>query len=151
MKKLNQDLKNEATLFATKYSNSEYNFDFSENSLKCLDDLIEGQRQEAIQTEFSEISEDLNSLLFLSAFYLGEVIKQTVPGKWIEKDSEVFLKLDNGFIVNPVGKVFKRFYEGSEESTHGLFVAFTNKRIIDNIRRLGKIAPGTPVEITLHH
>jgi|SRR5215813_1083481 len=92
--------------------------DYSVKSLQALDDIIERLRGEGVSTE------QIGETLFAFGCYVGEVFVRSVGGKW-RLASETGMRDFAGFIivvdlgadnvVNPIGKVFKRFENGIED------------------------------------
>lgn len=149
MKSLNQDFKAIAKTFSSSYSNHNYNFDYTERSIKQLDDLIEEKKKETNCSGPLDLSNEARAFLFQAGVYLGEVIKKKTKGTWTHTDEGIMLKLKS-FIIQPVLKAFKRFYEGKEESVYGFYLAFTNEVILaEQIKNMGEIPTGTPIQINV--
>ncbi len=101
--------------------------DYGPASLKRLDviidDLRRDQRFEALQT-----------LLFSLGCYVGEVLVRHAGGRWRTTEelglgkvasSPIAVEMPDGRGCNPVGRVYKRFQKGREESLAGFFQAMT--------------------------
>jgi len=101
--------------------------DYSPASLKRLDviidDLRRDQRFEALQT-----------LLFSLGCYVGEVLVRHAGGRWRTTEelglgkvasSPIAVEMPDGRGCNPVGRVYKRFQKGREDSLAGFFQAMT--------------------------
>jgi hypothetical protein len=101
--------------------------DYSPASLKRLDaiidDLRRDQRFEALQT-----------LLFSMGCYVGEVLVRHAGGRWRTTQelgmgqvasSPIAIEMPDGRGCNPVGRVYKRFQKGREDSLAGFFQAMT--------------------------
>jgi hypothetical protein len=99
--------------------------DYSPASLKELDtivdDLRRDQRFEALQT-----------LLFSMGCYVGEVLVRHAGGRWRTTEelgmgavasSPIGVEMPDGRECNPVGRVYKRFQKGREDSLAGFFQA----------------------------
>lgn len=101
--------------------------DYSPASLKRLDviidDLRRDQRFEALQT-----------LLFSIGCYVGEVLVRHAGGRWrttqelgmgVVASAPIAIAMPDGRGCNPVGRVYKRFQKGREDSLAGFFQAMT--------------------------
>ncbi len=96
--------------------------DFSEESLKVIDVLIEQLRKEGNDEKAAE-----NEIMAFGA-YIGEIIKLNYGGKWttpelagFPKDGatySVVFQLTNGAGINPLGRVLKYFRHGSKYSVN---------------------------------
>ena len=99
--------------------------DYSPASLKELDtivdDLRRDQRFEALQT-----------LLFSMGCYLGEVLVRHAGGRWRTtqdlgmgkvSSSPIAVEMPDGRGCNPVGRVYRRFQKGREDSLPAFFRA----------------------------
>ena len=106
--------------------------DFSIDSLTLVDALLEDWRDEGI------VSADVAETLFSFGCYVGEVIRLEAGGKWVTPSEtprpDVFqwpLVLSTmGGWWNPIGKVFKRLDNGSEDS-----LAFFCQTILNGTNR----------------
>lgn len=101
--------------------------DYSAASLRQLDtivdDLRRDQRFEALQT-----------LLFSMGCYVGEVLVRHAGGRWRTTpepgtgkaaSSPIAVEMPDGRVCNPVGRVYRRFQKGREDSLAGFFRAMT--------------------------
>jgi hypothetical protein len=99
--------------------------DYSPASLEQLDaivdDLRRDQRFEALQT-----------LLFSMGCYVGEVLVRHAGGRWrVTQDpgaskvasSPIAVEMPDGRGCNPVGRVYRRFQKGRDDSLPGFFQA----------------------------
>lgn len=99
--------------------------DYSPASLKALDtivdDLRRDQRFEALQT-----------LLFSMGCYVGEVLVRHAGGRWRTTQelgmgpvgsSPIAVEMPDGRGCNPVGRVYRRFQKGREDSLPAFFQA----------------------------
>jgi hypothetical protein len=86
-----------------------------------IDDLRRDQRFEAVQT-----------LLFSMGCYVGEVLVRHAGGRWRTTEelgmgkvasSPIAVEMPDGRECNPVGRVYKRFQKGREDSLAGFFQA----------------------------
>lgn len=98
--------------------------DYSPASLEPLDaivdDLRRDQRFEALQT-----------LLFSMGCYVGEVLVRHAGGRWRTTQelgmggasSPIAVEMPDGRGCNPVGRVYRRFQMGRDDSLPGFFQA----------------------------
>jgi hypothetical protein len=98
--------------------------DYSPASLGPLDaivdDLRRDQRFEALQT-----------LLFSMGCYVGEVLVRHAGGRWRTtqelgmgvSSSPIAVEMPDGRGCNPVGRVYRRFQKGREDSLPAFFLA----------------------------
>lgn len=99
--------------------------DYSPASLKELDtivdDLRRDQRFEALQT-----------LLFSMGCYVGEVLVRHAGGRWRTTEDlgmgkvasfPIAVEMPDGRGCNPVGRVYRRFQKGREDSLRDFFQA----------------------------
>ena len=101
--------------------------DYGAESLRTLDriidDLRRDQRFEALQT-----------LLFSMGCYVGEVLVRQAGARWRSTQelgmgtvtsSPIAVEMPDGRGCNPVGKVYRRFQKGREDSLSAFFAAMT--------------------------
>jgi hypothetical protein len=101
--------------------------DYSPASLRELDaivdDLRRDQRFEALQT-----------LLFSIGCYVGEVLVRHAGGRWRRTEefgpgkvasSPIAIEMPDGRGCNPVGRVYRRFQKGREDSLPAFYQAMT--------------------------
>jgi hypothetical protein len=92
--------------------------DYSVASLDVLDSVIENMRRDGVQIGAVGVT------LFGFGAYLGEVFVQNAGAQWIDFDDArkrdfgqaIGVRMSNGLQWNPIGKVFKRFQYGVEDS-----------------------------------
>jgi hypothetical protein len=109
---------------------SQVELDYSVESLKAVDDIIEGFRADG------STSGDMATSLFCFGCYVGEVFVRNVNAVWRsteEAEMEVkitswplVLELEDGTFCNPIGKAFKRMDHGSEDSVAYFYHVFTS-------------------------
>ncbi len=104
--------------------------DYSVASLKDVDDIIEGMRQDGCT------SEQVAETLFGFGCYVGEVFVRQASGKWRDAADTsmadlagfpLVVELDEESFCNPIGKVFKRLDNGEEDSLPYFFKVFTKQ------------------------
>jgi hypothetical protein len=103
--------------------------DYGEDSLAQLDGIIDDLRRD-------QRFEILQPVLFCMGCYVGEVLVRQAGGRWrLSKDvgmgavasSPIAIQLPDGRGCNPVGRVYRRFRIGREESIASFFRAMTGK------------------------
>ncbi|MGW0819864.1 hypothetical protein [Streptomyces sp. NPDC002845] len=98
--------------------------DYSVNSLRVVDVIVDGLRKGA--TERCEVE----GVLFELGVYAGEVLVRRAGAEWVEFDAvqrELFgqpvgVRMPDGRVWNPLGKVVKRFEAGEPESIRMLYL-----------------------------
>jgi hypothetical protein len=110
---------------AKKFDNVD--LDYSVASLELADDLVERFRREGLAVE--QIAETLFSL----GCYVGEVFVRHAHATWRAADETPMKDVAGYFLVielgaehfaNPIGKVFKRFENGTEDYLPYFFTVF---------------------------
>lgn len=127
--KLNVNYYDLAEEFAKEHSLSKFKFDFSEESIRDLDDFIEELRGHYLIKK--EVSFAVKMILGCAGFYLGEVIKKNINADWLLEDESIIMDAGQ-FRFNPIGKVYKRFIQGAEDSVYGFYLICINNDIITN-------------------
>jgi hypothetical protein len=92
--------------------------DYSAASLRHVDDIIEDMRRDGVPMDA------IGETLFGFGTYVGEVFVRNAGAVWIDFDeshkrftSHAFgIEMPGGAVRNPLGKVFKRFANGAEDS-----------------------------------
>lgn len=98
--------------------------DYSVASLRLVDLVVDGLRRD--QPRRARVA---GTLLGLGA-YTGEVIVRRAGGEWVDFDAsqrELFrqavgVRMPDGRVWNPLGKVVNRFEEGREESVERFYL-----------------------------
>ncbi|WP_433455984.1 hypothetical protein ACQPXS_28495 [Streptomyces sp. CA-142005] len=93
--------------------------DYSERSLRVVDFLIDGLRKGGADREGAR-----NALLGLGA-YVGEVLVRRAGAVWVDFDADqrsyfgqpVGVRMPDGRVWNPLGKVVNRFEVGGPEES----------------------------------
>ncbi|MDX9864246.1 MAG: hypothetical protein RBT34_05505 [Anaerolineaceae bacterium] len=102
--------------------------DYSPRSLKDVDEVIEGFRQEGIALE------DIASTLFCFGCYVGEIFVRNADAEWKNAadtpmrkvtNTPILIALPNANVTNPIGKVFKRFENGQGDNLEYFYQVFT--------------------------
>jgi hypothetical protein len=105
--------------------------DYSVASLKAVDDIIEGFRQDGCAAD------QIAATLFGFGCYVGEVFVRHAGGEWRNAAETSMAKLA-GFplviafgketLCSPIGKVFKRLENGEEDNLPYFYQVFTTPR-----------------------
>lgn len=99
--------------------------DYSVASLRVVDALVDGLRKGAAD------GERVRGTLFELGAYVGEVLVRRAGGVWVDLDEglrayfgqPVGVRMPDGRIWNPVGKVHNRFEGGRKESLQTFYLA----------------------------
>jgi hypothetical protein len=98
--------------------------DYSVNSLRVVDFIVDGLRKGNSERA------DVRPALFGLGAYTGEVLVRRAGAQWVEFDAEqrelfgqpVGVRMPDGRVWNPLGKVVKRFEAGERESVRMLYL-----------------------------
>lgn len=98
--------------------------DYSVNSLRVVDFIVDGLRKG--ESERGRVEH----VLFGLGVYTGEVLVRRAGARWVEFDAgqrELFgqpvgVRMSDGRVWNPLGKVVKRFEAGELESVRTLYL-----------------------------
>ncbi|AVH61194.1 hypothetical protein C4B68_15150 [Streptomyces dengpaensis] len=98
--------------------------DYSVNSLRVVDFIVDGLRK----GEPDRAS--VQPVLFGLGAYAGEVLVRRAGAEWVEFDADqrklfgqsVGVRMPDGRVWNPLGKVVKRFEAGERESMRTLYL-----------------------------
>ncbi|WP_324789020.1 hypothetical protein [Streptomyces sp. H51] len=112
-----------ASLVARVTARGRLPLDYSERSLRVVDFLIDGLRKGGADPERAH-----DTLLGLGA-YVGEVLVRRAGARWVDFDDRqrawsgqpVGVRMADGRVWNPLGKVRNRFETGSPEESLLLF------------------------------
>jgi hypothetical protein len=105
--------------------------DYSVESLKLVDDIIEGFRQDGCK------SDQIGETLFAFGCYVGEIFVRQAGGKWVttagtsmERMSGFPLAVETGkdSATNPIGKVFKRLENGEGDDLPYYYQVFSKPK-----------------------
>jgi hypothetical protein len=103
--------------------------DYGETSLAQLDGIIDDLRRD-------QRFETLQPVLFSMGCYVGEVLVRRAGGRWRRSQdmgiravasSPIAIELPDGRGCNPVGRVYRRFRIGREESIASFYQAMAGK------------------------
>ncbi|MFF4348163.1 hypothetical protein [Streptomyces sp. NPDC001530] len=98
--------------------------DYSENSLRVVDFIVDGLRKGTPDRG------SVQPVLFELGAYAGEVLVRRAGAEWVEFDADqrelfgqpVGVRMPDGRVWNPLGKVVKRFEAGERESVRMLYL-----------------------------
>ncbi|MFR0352270.1 hypothetical protein [Streptomyces sediminimaris] len=93
--------------------------DYSERSLRIIDFLVDGLRKGGVDLE------RVRETLFGLGAYVGEVLVRRAGAVWVDFDADqrayfgqpVGVRMPDGRVWNPLGKVRNRFEAGSPEDS----------------------------------
>ncbi|MFP8882706.1 hypothetical protein [Streptomyces mangrovi] len=99
--------------------------DYSVNSLRIVDAVIEGMRRQGAEPD-GRVAEALFGL----GEYLGEVMVRQAGAVWVDFDAgqcerfgqPVGVRMPDGRVWNPLGRVANRFAYGSQESVRTFYL-----------------------------
>ena len=103
--------------------------DYGVTSLKQLDGIIDDLRRD-------QRFEALQPLLFSIGCYVGEVLVRHAGARWrgtqelgmgVVASSPIAIEMPDGRGCNPVGRVYKRFQKGREDSLASFYQAMTGE------------------------
>jgi hypothetical protein len=98
--------------------------DYSVSSLRIVDVVVDGMREGGAERE------RVAGTLFGLGCYLGEVLVRRAGAVWVECDASqrelfgqpVAVRMPDGRVWNPLGKVVNRFEYGRAESAQQMFL-----------------------------
>jgi hypothetical protein len=104
--------------------------DYSVASLRIVDFVVDGIRKGGTERE------RVTATLFGLGGYVGEVLVRRAGAVWVDCDESqrelfgqpVAVRMPDGRVWNPLGKVVKRFQYGREESAQTLFLTLHGRR-----------------------
>jgi len=119
-----------ADIVASAAEISGVDLDYSVASLKTVDNIVEGMRQDGCT------SDQIAATLFGFGCYVGEVLVRHAGGNWRNTDETsmaelvgfpLVIELGKDCLCNPIGKVFKRLENGESDSLPYFYQAFTTR------------------------
>jgi hypothetical protein len=107
---------------------SNIHLDYSVQSVKQIDDLIESFRSDGL------VLQQVAETIFALGCYVGQVMVQQGGGKWVPPSdlpvdlggAPFFIAFPDGSFSNPVGKAFKRMVNGDSDSLTHLYQTAIN-------------------------
>ena len=124
MDDLLKDIDMGADYVAKAMTHTGYLADYSIESLKDVDRLIDENSKDGKPTPDGMLSKDLGTRMFSIGAYVGEVLRRNIGGDWWGDMNDfmvkvnVELRLENGSVVWPMQKVGKRLNNGPEDSLY---------------------------------
>ena len=125
MATLKEDIKKASAWTVTAFKALGKNLDYSIESLKLIDDVIDEQTQGGKPKSDGLLADGLGGKLFSFGSYIGETIIKNVKGsEWITNDKDpqgeitIQVKFSNGWAIWPVQRVMKRLKNGSEDGIY---------------------------------
>lgn len=105
--------------------------DYSVNSLRVVDFIVDGVRKGKSERA------DVQHVLFGLGAYTGEVLVRRAGAQWVEFDADqrelfgqpVGVRMPDGRVWNPLGKVVKRFEVGERESVRMLYLQLHGRAV----------------------
>jgi len=105
--------------------------DYSVDSLRLVDFIIEGVRKGTSERA------RVQPVLYGLGVYVGEVLVRRAGAEWVEFDAaqrELFgqsvgVRMPDGRVWNPLGKVVKRFEWGPSESVRALYLQLHGRAV----------------------
>ncbi|MFR9676209.1 hypothetical protein [Streptomyces sp. TR06-5] len=104
--------------------------DYSVASLRVVDSVVEGLRQG------NPAPSQVSDLLLGFGAYLGEVLVRHAGAVWVdfdERERDLFghsvgVRMPDGRVWNPLGRVAKRFALGRDQSLHTFYLTLHGRR-----------------------
>ncbi|GAA4930343.1 hypothetical protein [Mucilaginibacter defluvii] len=134
MATLQKDIKSSSEWLIRALNELKKKLDYSVDSIKLIDTLIDEQFIEGIPKKNGLFSNNLGGKIFALGSYVGEtIIKNTPSTTWITDDSDekgevsIGLLSDNGLISWPVVKVIKRIKNGQEDNLYSYVHIIVNE------------------------
>ncbi|MEU8673819.1 hypothetical protein [Streptomyces sp. NPDC048560] len=105
--------------------------DYSVASLRLVDLVVDGLRRDRPRRD------QVDGILLGLGAYTGEVIVRRAGGEWVDFDlaqQELFgqavgVRMPDGRVWNPLGKVVNRFESGPEESVQRLYLLLHGRTV----------------------
>lgn len=119
------DMRARATAFTDRLvQRARVPLDYSVNSLRVVDGIVQGLQGG------NPDQKQLSDALFGFGAYLGEVLVRKAGGTWVdfdEREREMFgqpvgVRMPDGRVWNPLGRVVNRFHGGPEDSLQNFYL-----------------------------
>ncbi len=113
-----------ANWIASALTSSDYQADFTVESLKEVERFFLEHTQDGKPKPNGLLSEDLGSRLFALGSYVGEVIRREVDGEWVGSDDDpqseinIAVRIPPDTMMWPVQRVIKRLQNGPEDNIY---------------------------------
>ncbi|MFJ4711037.1 hypothetical protein [Streptomyces sp. NPDC088785] len=123
------DMRRHATAFVARVASSRLPLDTSVASLRVVDFLIDGLRKGAPGRDRPD------AVLFGLGAYVGEVLVRCAGAVWVDLDADqrayfgqqVGVRMPDGRVWNPLGKVVNRYEVGAEESLRTFYLTLPGR------------------------
>ncbi len=121
---LEQDIAEAKGWIAKTLNSSNYEADFSLNSLKEIDRFFDEQ-----STPNGLLNKNRGQRIFAIGVYIGEIIISSCKGNWATDDNDpqgeihIAVKLPDGSVIWPVQRAMQRYQNGSEDSIYDYVAA----------------------------
>jgi hypothetical protein len=118
------DARRMAKWVADALNQSEYNADFSLESLREIDRFFDEQSRDGVAVPGGLLAEQLGSRIFALGSYVGECIIRHYGGQWqadgTDPEGEINIQvvIPGGAVIWPVQRVMKRFRNGAEDGIY---------------------------------
>jgi hypothetical protein len=108
--------------------------DFTPDSITILDSLLEQLRTDGVAAD------EIGETLFAFGCYVGEVLVRHADGAWQSVTGDHAIMAGSPIVVgfgdgsrwcSPIGKVFKRLYNGGEDSLRDFYAVVTLPRVAE--------------------
>ncbi|MEU6842890.1 hypothetical protein ABZ930_13595 [Streptomyces sp. NPDC046716] len=123
------DMRRHATAFVARVASSRVPLDHSVASLRVVDFLVDGLRKGTPDRE------RVDAVLFALGAYVGEVLVRRAGAVWVDLDAHqrayfgqrVGVRMPDGRVWNPLGKVVNRYEVGPEESLRTFYLTLPGR------------------------
>jgi hypothetical protein len=109
--------------------NEKTELDYSVDNVKFVDNFLQKFRNEGLTVN------DFAETIFVAGSYVGQIMVEQNGGLWIKREDAnlpegvsmmpIIIRLPNGTVTDPIGKAFKRFYNGDVDSLAHFYQVFT--------------------------
>jgi hypothetical protein len=125
-----------ATFVAQATARNRLPLDYSVASLRVVDFVVDGLRRGGVARE------KVTGTLFGLGAYAGEVLVRRTGAVWVDFDADqqayfgqpVGVRMPDGRVWNPLGKVVNRFEVGPEESLQTFYLLLHGRRVRQAVR-----------------
>ncbi|MCQ4213529.1 hypothetical protein [Streptomyces longispororuber] len=123
------DMRRHAAAFVARVASSRLPLDYSVASLRVVDFLIDGLRKGSPGRRASD------AVLFGLGAYVGEVLARRAGAEWMDLDAtqrayfaqRVGMRMPDGRVWSPLGKVVNRYEVGPEESLQTFYLTLPGR------------------------
>ncbi|WP_338699782.1 hypothetical protein V2W30_24535 [Streptomyces sp. Q6] len=124
------DMRRHAAGFVARVASARLPLDYSVASLRVVDFLIDGLRKGGADRG------RVDTVLFGLGAYVGEVLARRAGAEWVDLDEAqrayfgqgVGVRMPDGRVWNPLGKVVNRYEVGAEESLQTFYLTLPGRR-----------------------